>query len=75
MPNGMYGDVRGKKTKVGQKTCVSRPAFPFLRTYRCVAAGLQVRIRAVTGKQPGKYNFVAARMLPWFYSIERNTSE
>ena len=25
MPNGMYGGVRGKETKVGQKTFVSRP--------------------------------------------------
>ena len=25
MPNGTYGGVRGKKTKVGQKTFVSRP--------------------------------------------------
>lgn len=25
MPNGMYGGVRGKETKVGQKTLVSRP--------------------------------------------------
>ena len=26
MPNGTYGGVRGKETKVGQKTFVSRPA-------------------------------------------------
>ena len=25
MPNGTYGGVRGKETKVGQKTFVSRP--------------------------------------------------
>ncbi len=25
MPNGTYGGVRGKKTKVGQKTFVSQP--------------------------------------------------
>ena len=25
MPNGMYGGVRGKETKVGQKTFVFRP--------------------------------------------------
>ena len=25
MPNGRYGGVRGKETKVGQKTFVSRP--------------------------------------------------
>ena len=29
MPNGTYGGVRGKETKVGQKTFVSRPTrFP-----------------------------------------------
>ena len=25
MPNGTYGGVRGKETKIGQKTFVSRP--------------------------------------------------
>lgn len=30
MPNGMYGGVRGKETKVGQKTCVSRPTRLFI---------------------------------------------
>ena len=25
MPNGTYGGVRGRETKVGQKTFVSRP--------------------------------------------------
>ena len=29
MPNGMYGGVRGKETKVGQKTFVSRPTRLF----------------------------------------------
>ena len=30
MPNGTYGGVRGKETKVGQKTFVSRPTrFPY----------------------------------------------
>ena len=30
MPNGTYGGVRGKETKVGQKTFVFRPTrFPF----------------------------------------------
>ncbi len=32
MPNGTYGGVRGKETKVGQKTFVSRPT----RLYRLV---------------------------------------
>ena len=32
MPNGTYGGVRGKETKVGQKTFVSRPTR-FLWTY------------------------------------------
>ncbi len=36
MPNGTYGGVRGKKTKVGQKTFVSRP------TRFLVADGLAV---------------------------------
>ena len=32
MPNGTYGGVRGKETKVGQKTFVSRPTrFEFSR--------------------------------------------
>ena len=30
MPNGTYGGVRGKETKVGQKTFVSRPTRLFL---------------------------------------------
>ena len=29
MPNGTYGGVRGKETKVGQKTFVSRPTRLF----------------------------------------------
>ena len=35
MPNGTYGGVRGKETKVGQKTFASRPtrwAYPLSRT-------------------------------------------
>ncbi len=32
MPNGTYGGVRGKETKVGQKTFVSRPT----RLFQCV---------------------------------------
>ena len=36
MPNGTYGGVRGKETKVGQKTFVSRPTrFPLLIAGRC----------------------------------------
>ena len=31
MPNGTYGGVRGKETKVGQKTFVSRPTRFLLR--------------------------------------------
>ncbi len=39
MPNGMYGGVRGKETKVGQKTFVSRPTrlvllLPFQDLFR-----------------------------------------
>jgi len=34
MPNGTYGGVRGKETKVGQKTFVSRPTRYFLRLAR-----------------------------------------
>ena len=34
MPNGMYGGVKGRETKVGQKTFVSRPTrlafLPFI---------------------------------------------
>lgn len=30
MPNGMYGGVRGKETKVGQKTFVSRPTRSYV---------------------------------------------
>ncbi len=32
MPNGTYGGVRGKETKVGQKTFVSRPTRFIART-------------------------------------------
>ena len=46
MPNGTYGGVRGKETKVGQKTFVSRPTrFVFVLDFsnimkfvRCVFA-------------------------------------
>ena len=34
MPNGTYGGVRGKETKVGQKTFVSRPTRLFLSDKR-----------------------------------------
>ena len=34
MPNGMYGGVRGKETKIGRKTFVSLPTrFPFSKKW------------------------------------------
>ncbi len=33
MPNGTYGGVRGKETKAGQKTFVSRPTRLFINDY------------------------------------------
>ena len=36
MPNGTYGGVRGKETKVGQKTFVSRPTRSVFFTLSCV---------------------------------------
>ena len=46
MPNGTYGGVRGKETKVGQKTFVSRPTRLYVYGYRydfeiVLPAGLQ----------------------------------
>ena len=38
MPNGTYGGVRGKETKVGQKTFVSRPTR-FVHTLWCALNG------------------------------------
>ena len=35
MPNGTYGGVRGKETKVGQKTFVSRPTRLHFLTEVC----------------------------------------
>ena len=40
MPNGTYGGVRGKETKVGQKTFVSRPT-----RLKSVVFTLKVRIK------------------------------
>ena len=42
MPNGTYGGVRGKETKVGQKTFVSRPTrfFTPTRLYLSALIGL-----------------------------------
>ena len=37
MPNGTYGGVRGKETKVGQKTFVSRPTRLLQRGLRCMS--------------------------------------
>ncbi len=48
MPNGTYGGVRGKETKVGQKTFVSRPtrfnsSFEVtLQNLRITEAGLRI---------------------------------
>ena len=41
MPNGTYGGVRGKETKVGQKTFVSRPTR-FNTDCRVVVKGCQI---------------------------------
>ncbi len=36
MPNGTYGGVRGKETKVGQKTFVSQPTrLPAMNSKKC----------------------------------------
>ncbi len=40
MPNGTYGGVRGKETKVGQKTFVSRPTRLFF-----YAGSLEMAVR------------------------------
>ena len=39
MPNGTYGGVRGKETKVGQKTFVFRPTRYTLNMLGCNALG------------------------------------
>ena len=45
MPNGTYGGVRGKETKVGQKTFVSRPTrLQLNRDHRRIVFAIFMRI-------------------------------
>ena len=48
MPNGTYGGVRGKETKVGQKTFVSRPT----RLYTHPPCPLAPPVETLTGERP-----------------------
>ena len=43
MPNGTYGGVRGKETKAGQKTFVSRPT-------RFLVGGIKMRDFKMCGR-------------------------
>lgn len=49
MPNGTYGGVRGKETKVGQKTFVSRPTRFCPQFILSKASGPQPKDRNVYG--------------------------
>ena len=42
MPNGMYGGVRGKGTKTGQKTFVPRPTRLYLPPFLWVSPKTQL---------------------------------
>ncbi len=53
MPNGMYGGVRGKETKVGLKTFVSRPARLSSVFPRPHTPGLASAVAARTVGRPG----------------------
>ncbi len=60
MPNGTYGGVRGKETKVGQKTFVSRPTRLYGST---VPIGSSHFIKIVKG----------GGMLNFFCNFDRET--
>ena len=48
MPNGMYGGVRGKETKIGRKTFVSLPTrLNDSELNVCCTGGSMVRIKVI----------------------------